>query len=74
MHVPRFCPETRCLIALRDPRDVVISCFMQYLPLNTNSIYFLTLERAAQRYANDIGLWLKLRDRIASHFRPISRD
>ena len=42
----RLFPESRLLIALRDPRDVVISCFMQYLPLNANSIYFLTLERA----------------------------
>jgi hypothetical protein len=62
----RLFPESRLLIALRDPRDVVISCFMQYLPLNANSIYFLTLERAAQRYANDLGLWRKLRDKVAS--------
>jgi tetratricopeptide (TPR) repeat protein len=62
----RLFPETRCLIALRDPRDVVISCFMQYLPLNANSVYFLTLERVAQRYANDMGIWLKLREKIAS--------
>jgi hypothetical protein len=62
----RLFPETHCLVALRDPRDVVVSCFMQYLPLNANSVYFLSLERAAQRYANDLNLWFKLREKIAS--------
>jgi tetratricopeptide (TPR) repeat protein len=62
----RLFPETRVLIALRDPRDVVVSCFMQYLPLNTNSVCFLTLERTAKRYAHDLGAWLKLRDKISS--------
>ena len=62
----RLLPEAKLLIALRDPRDVVVSCFMQYLPLNPNSVYFLTLERAAKRYVNDMTMWLKLRERIAS--------
>jgi len=62
----RLFPETRVLIALRDPRDVVISCFMQYLPLNANSVCFLTLERTAQRYANDMAAWRKIRGMIAS--------
>jgi tetratricopeptide (TPR) repeat protein len=62
----RLFPETRLLIALRDPRDVVVSCFMQYLPLNPNSVCYLTLERVARRYAHDMGLWLKLRAIIAS--------
>jgi Sulfotransferase domain len=42
----------------------VVSCFMQYLPLNTNSVCFLTLESTAKRYAHDLGAWLKLRDII----------
>ena len=58
----RLFPETKLLIALRDPRDVILSCFMQYLPLNTNSVSYLTLERAAQRYAHDMGSWLKFRE------------
>jgi hypothetical protein len=58
----RLFPETRLFIALRDPRDVVISCFMQYLPLNSNSVSFLTLERAAQRYVHDMGAWLRMRE------------
>jgi tetratricopeptide (TPR) repeat protein len=62
----RLFPESRLLIAVRDPRDVVISCFMQYLPLNANSVCFLTLERTAQRYANDMATWRKFREIIAS--------
>ena len=62
----RLFPEARLLIALRDPRDVVISCFMQYLPLNANSVCFLTLERTAERYANDMATWRKFRTMIAA--------
>jgi hypothetical protein len=60
----RLFPEMKLLIALRDPRDVVLSCFMQYLPLNTNSVCYLTLERAAARYATDLGAWLRLREML----------
>jgi len=62
----RLFPETRLMVALRDPRDVVISCFFQYLPLNPNSVCFLTLERTAQRYAHDMGIWLRFRDLLVS--------
>lgn len=62
----RLFPEARVLVALRDPRDTILSCFMQYLPLNPNSVCFLTLERAAERYAVDMGVWRKLREIIAS--------
>jgi hypothetical protein len=62
----RLFPETKLIIALRDPRDVVVSCFMQYLPLNPNSVCFLTLERTARRYAHDMSVWLKLREIIAT--------
>jgi hypothetical protein len=62
----RLFPETRSIIALRDPRDVVVSCFMQYLPINPNSVCFLSLERTARRYANDLGVWRQLREKVAS--------
>jgi tetratricopeptide (TPR) repeat protein len=58
----RLFPEVQLLIALRDPRDVVLSCFMQFLPLNTNSVCYLSLERAVERYRVDMGVWRKLRD------------
>ena len=58
----RLFPEMKVLIALRDPRDVVLSCFMQYLPLNTNSVCYLTLERTAERFMVDLGAWRRLRE------------
>ena len=44
---------------------------MQYLPLNTNSVCFLTLERTARRYAHDMGVWLKLREMIPSRWLEV---
>jgi hypothetical protein len=67
----RLFPETRVLFALRDPRDVVVSCFMQYLPLNSNSVYFLTWERTARRVANDLQLWRRLRELVASPWQEV---
>jgi len=67
----RLFPETRLLIALRDPRDVIVSCFMQYLPLNPNSVCFLNLERAARRYANDMGTWLRLRELVCASWLEV---
>jgi len=54
----------RIVFALRDPRDVVLSCFMQRLPLNAVSVHYLTLEAAAQKYARSMRAWLKLREVI----------
>jgi tetratricopeptide (TPR) repeat protein len=57
----RVFPELRVLIALRDPRDVVISCYFQNLPLNAFSANFLTLERTARHYADLMDVWLAVR-------------
>jgi len=54
-------PELKMLIALRDPRDVVLSCFMQKVPLTPISSNWLTLEGAAEYYARAMQTWLKVR-------------
>ena len=60
----RIFPESQFLIALRDPRDVIVSCYFQYLPLNPTSVSFLTWESTTRRYALDMGTWLRQRDQL----------
>lgn len=60
----RLFPESQFLIALRDPRDVIVSCYFQYLPLNPTSVCYLTWQSTARRYALDMGMWLQLRERL----------
>jgi tetratricopeptide (TPR) repeat protein len=58
----RVFPELRVLIALRDPRDVVISCYFQNFPFNPFNVNFLSLERTARHYANLMDVWLSVRE------------
>jgi tetratricopeptide (TPR) repeat protein len=53
----RVFPEAKLLVALRDPRDVCLSCFMQPLPLGQVSAIFLSLETTVLEYASTMGLW-----------------
>jgi tetratricopeptide (TPR) repeat protein len=57
----RVFPESKILIALRDPRDVIISCFFQNLALTPLNANFLSLERAVKHYADLMDTWLRLR-------------
>lgn len=62
--VLRIFPESRLIVALRDPRDVVLSCYLRYLPLNAVSVRFLDIERTAKRYAFDMAAWLTFRELV----------
>ncbi len=54
-------PEMKMLIALRDPRDVILSCFMQKVRLNPISANWLSLADAAEYYAQSMSMWLAVR-------------
>ena len=69
--VVRIFPETKFLVALRDPRDVVMSCFMQALPLTAVSSAYLTLESTVKQYANVMGFWLEMRPRLGDRWMQI---
>ncbi len=54
-------PAAKILVALRDPRDVVLSCFMQSFEPNEAMVNFNTLERTAAMYDLVMGGWLEQR-------------
>jgi tetratricopeptide (TPR) repeat protein len=58
----RVFPESKIIIALRDPRDVILSCFFQNLALTPLNVNFLSLERSVKHYADLMDTWLRLRD------------
>jgi hypothetical protein len=59
-------PEMKILFALRDPRDVVLSCFMQKLPLNSISVNYLSLDETARKYAHVMHHWLATREHLTA--------
>jgi tetratricopeptide (TPR) repeat protein len=50
-------PEARFILSLRDPCDVVLSCFMQSFRINDWMAAFLTLDEAATLYDAVFGHW-----------------
>jgi hypothetical protein len=64
----RLFPEAKFLVALRDPRDVCLSCFMQPLAPNPVSSAYLTLETTVTQYLSVIGFWRTLRPRLRNPF------
>jgi tetratricopeptide (TPR) repeat protein len=58
----RIFSDSKLIIALRDPRDVIISCFFQNLALTPLNVNFLSLERSVRHYADLMDVWLRMRD------------
>ncbi len=57
----RIFPEIKLLVALRDPRDVVLSVFMQvHLPITAANMSALNLEGTVETYARVMGIWTTL--------------
>ncbi|MDB6066734.1 MAG: Sulfotransferase [Pedosphaera sp.] len=66
--VLRVFPEMKFLLALRDPRDVCLSFFMQPLPLNLVSSSYLTLQGTTEEYASLMGIWTAIAPRMKNPF------
>ncbi len=60
----RLFPGARFILALRDPRDVVLSCFMQTFTLNEAMRHFLSLDETARYYAAVMGVAARAESRL----------
>lgn len=68
----RMLPHSKILIAIRDPRDVVLSCYLNHFPLNAYSLGFQTLEETALRYSREMKFWLGIRRKLpTSQWREV---
>ena len=54
--VARLFPGARILFAVRDPRDVLLSCFRRSFSLNSSMFELLDLERSARLYSEVMDL------------------
>ncbi|NWK54751.1 sulfotransferase [Verrucomicrobiaceae bacterium N1E253] len=61
-------PAGKMVVALRDPRDVVLSCYFQDFPMNPGSLPYLDLKTTAEKYILTMEAWLETRDTLASGF------
>jgi len=49
--IAKFFPSAKILLALRDPRDVILSCFRRRFRMSPSMYELLALDTAAQYYA-----------------------
>jgi hypothetical protein len=72
--IAKLFPEARIILCLRDPRDVVLSCFRRRFYLNAANAEFLSLDRAAQLYAMVAQLVAIYREKLALPIHEIRNE
>jgi len=60
--IQRLFPKAKVIVALRDPRDCVLSCFMQNFEANEGMAQFLDIDNAARFYVQTLDLYKHYRD------------
>jgi len=64
-------PEAKILFALRDPRDVCLSCFMQAFSSSPATVNLTSWQGIARQYAGVMGYWLTLRETMQPRYLEV---
>jgi hypothetical protein len=72
--IAKLFPKARILFALRDPRDVVLSCYRRSFGMNSSMFEFLDLERAAKFYDAVMTLAGVYRERLGLEWREARHE
>jgi len=72
--IARLFPEARVLFALRDPRDVVLSCFRRRFKMNAAMYELLTLGGAAAFYDAVMGYAEQLRPTLGLAWQSVRHE
>lgn len=66
--IAKLFPQAKIILAVRDPRDVVFSCFRRHLPLNASTAPFLSLDKTARFFDRVMTLANLCRERLPLGF------
>ncbi len=72
--IARLFPDARILFALRDPRDVVLSCFRRRFQMNASMYEFLTLAGTARYYDRVMTLAMIYRDLLPLDVHDVKHE
>ncbi len=72
--VAKLFPDAKVLFAVRDPRDVVLSCYRRNFAMNGSMFEFLEIGRAARFYDATMNLCAIYRDRLGLAWHQIRNE
>ena len=73
-HLHAAIPQAPVIMVLRDPRDVCLSFYMQFLPPNEISSNLESLESTPSYYIQVMAMWLKIRKYQCPQFFEIKYE
>ena len=70
----RMLPESKYLIAIRDPRDVIVSTYMRFFSVTEFSASYLSWESIIGLYIHEMNVLLRMRGLLGERWIPVKYE